>query len=91
VFGYIVPGAIGAGLTADLIVSNMTQNFDALTFAAADVGEGANLLYYLRHDADTCLSYFGVLDPGTLTRYDVMSIHCFPLPYLSLSLPREVI
>jgi hypothetical protein len=38
-------------------------NFVALTFAAPDVGYGANLFYYVRRDAD-CNSIFGTIDPA---------------------------
>lgn len=74
VFGTLTPGATGVGVSNDLIVTNLTGNFDSLTFAAADVGYGANLFYTLRHDKGTCKSYFGVLNPGTLTWADIMPL-----------------
>ena len=43
------------------------NNFDALTFAAEDLGYGPNLFYYLRHDA-AGFSTFGTIDAnGTVT------------------------
>lgn len=65
-FGTITPGG-AVGLAADhFIVGN---NFDSLTFSATDVGYGANLFYYVRHDA-AGLSTFGTINPalpGTIT------------------------
>jgi uncharacterized repeat protein (TIGR01451 family) len=58
-FGTIVPGGT-VGLTAPLFV--VTNNVDVLTFVAANVGYGANMFYYIRHDA-TGLSTFGTIDP----------------------------
>jgi uncharacterized repeat protein (TIGR01451 family) len=65
-FGTIKPGG-AVGVVADLFV--VGNNFDALTFAATDVGYGANLFYYLRHD-NTGRSIFGTINPalpGTVT------------------------
>ena len=43
------------------------DDFDALVFTSTDVGFGANLFYYLRHDS-TGLSIFGTISPtGTVT------------------------
>src|SRR5205807_5618382 len=55
------------GVVDDLFV--VGNNFDALTFAATDVGYGANLFYYLRRDANG-RSTFGTINaalPGTIT------------------------
>jgi hypothetical protein len=65
-FGSITPGGV-VGVTADHFV--VGNNFDALTYTATDVGYGANLFYYVRHDA-TGLSTFGTINPalpGTIT------------------------
>jgi len=65
-FGTISPGG-AVGVAADhFIVGN---NFDSLTFSATDVGYGANLFYYVRHDA-AGISTFGTINPalpGTVT------------------------
>ena len=72
-FGTIKPGG-AVGVVADLFV--VGHNFDALTFAATDVGFGANLFYYLRHDLGGG-STFGSINPalpGTTTdRFSVGS------------------
>ena len=58
-FGYIIPG----GVKVDLFGGTIGTNFDALTFAAPNAaGQGANLFYYLRHDA-AGNSYFGFINP----------------------------
>ncbi len=65
-FGSITPGG-EVGVIADHFVVGV--NFDALTFTATDVGYGANLFYYVRHDASG-LSTFGTINPalpGTIT------------------------
>jgi hypothetical protein len=65
-FGVIKPGG-AVGTATDLF--NLGANFDTLTFAAPDVGFGANLFYYLRHDANG-RSFFGTINPalpGTIT------------------------
>ena len=65
-FGSITPGG-AVGVTADHFV--LGSHFDALTFSATDVGYGANLFYYIRHDASG-LSTFGTINPalpGTVT------------------------
>ena len=65
-FGTITPGG-AVGVAADHFV--VGNNFDSLTFSATDVGYGANLLYYVRHDA-AGLSTFGTINPalpGTIT------------------------
>ena len=65
-FGSITPGGV-VGVTADHFV--VGNNFDALTFTATDVGYGANLFYYVRHDVNG-LSTFGTINPalpGTIT------------------------
>src|ERR1017187_9862904 len=59
-FGTITPGGV-VGVVADEKV--VGTNFVALTFAAPDVGYGANLFYYVRRDAD-CNSIFGTIDPA---------------------------
>jgi uncharacterized repeat protein (TIGR01451 family) len=65
-FGSITPGGV-VGVTSNHFV--VGSNFDALAFTATDVGFGANLFYYLRHDASG-LSTFGTINPalpGTVT------------------------
>jgi uncharacterized repeat protein (TIGR01451 family) len=65
-FGTITPGG-AVGVVADLFV--VGNNFDALTFSGTDVGYGANMFYYLRHD-NTGHSFFGTINPalpGTIT------------------------
>jgi hypothetical protein len=59
-FGTITPGGT-VGVAADHFV--VGNNFDSLTFSATDVGYGANLFYYVRHDA-AGLSTFGTIDPA---------------------------
>jgi uncharacterized repeat protein (TIGR01451 family) len=70
-FGTIKPGGT-VGVVADLFVAG--TNLDALTFAATDVGFGANLFYYLRHDTNGRAT-FGTINPalpGTVTdRFNV--------------------
>ncbi len=65
-FGTIKPGG-AVGVVADLFP--VGNNFDALTFSATDVGYGANLFYYLRHDINGS-STLGTINPalpGTVT------------------------
>ncbi len=65
-FGTITPGGTVGVAAAHFVVGN---NFDSLTFSATDVGYGANLFYYVRHDA-AGLSTFGTINPalpGTIT------------------------
>jgi len=65
-FGTITPGG-AVGVVADHFV--VGNNFDSLTFSATDVGYGANLFYYVRHDA-AGISTFGTINPalpGTIT------------------------
>jgi len=59
-FGTITPGGV-VGVTTDRFP--VGTNFDALTFTATDLGYGANLFYYVRHDA-AGLSTFGTISPG---------------------------
>jgi hypothetical protein len=59
-FGSITPGGV-VGVAADEKV--LGSNFVALTFAATDVGYGANLFYYVRRDTN-CNSIFGTIDPA---------------------------
>jgi hypothetical protein len=59
-FGSITPGGV-VGVIADHKI--VGTNFDALTFSATDVGFGANLFYYVRHDAN-CNYIFGTIDPA---------------------------
>jgi hypothetical protein len=60
-FGVIKP----AGASSDVDLKVVGNNFNALTFAATDVGFGANLFYYLRTDASG-LSTFGTIVPALL-------------------------
>jgi uncharacterized repeat protein (TIGR01451 family) len=58
-FGTITPGGV-VGLSAPLFV--VGTKFDVLTYTATDVGYGANMFYYIRHDA-TGVSTFGTINP----------------------------
>jgi uncharacterized repeat protein (TIGR01451 family) len=60
-FGYITPGALDVGVTTPLKV--VGTNLDVFTFVAANVGYGANMFYYIRHDTNG-VSWFGTLDPA---------------------------
>jgi hypothetical protein len=60
-FGTIIPGAPNVGLTASLKV--VGTNLDVFTFVAANVGYGADMFYYIRHDTNG-VSWFGTLDPA---------------------------
>lgn len=42
------------------------SGYGGLTFAAANVGHGLNLFYYLRENSATGTTFFGALDPGLL-------------------------
>jgi uncharacterized repeat protein (TIGR01451 family) len=85
-FGSITPGGV-VGVTADHFV--VGNNFDALTFAATDVGYGANLFYYVRHDA-TGLSTFGTINPalpGTIIDRFTIGSNVDALVFTDLSAP----
>jgi uncharacterized repeat protein (TIGR01451 family) len=85
-FGSITPGGT-VGVTADHFV--VGSNFDALTFAVTDVGYGANLFYYVRHDA-TGLSTFGTINPalpGTITDRFTVGTNVDALVFTDLSAP----
>jgi uncharacterized repeat protein (TIGR01451 family) len=85
-FGSITPGGV-VGVTADHFV--VGNNFDALTFAATDLGYGANLFYYVRHDA-TGLSTFGTINPalpGTITDRFTVGSNVDALVFTDLSAP----
>jgi hypothetical protein len=60
VFGSVTPGGV-VGVTTDH--KTVGTNFVALTFSATDVGYGANLFYYVRHD-ENCNYIFGTIDPA---------------------------
>jgi uncharacterized repeat protein (TIGR01451 family) len=65
-FGSITPGGT-VGVIADHFI--VGPQFDSVTFSATDLGYGANLFYYLRHDPSG-LSTFGTINPaqpGTIT------------------------
>jgi len=65
-FGSITPGGAVGVVTDHFVVGN---DFDSLTFSATDVGYGANLFYYVRHNA-AGVSTFGTINPaqpGTIT------------------------
>jgi hypothetical protein len=75
------------GVTADQFI--VGSNFDALTFTATDVGYGANLFYYVRHDA-TGLSTFGTINPalpGTITDRFTVGTNVDALVYTDLIAP----
>jgi hypothetical protein len=85
-FGSITPGGV-VGVTADHFV--VGTNFDALTFSATDVGYGANLFYYVRHDANG-LSTFGTINPalpGTVTDRFPIGTNVDALVFTDLSAP----
>ena len=75
-FTDIVPGSGTASSVADLkpmsgpggpaTVTGVSGYF-GLTFAAADLGYGLNLFYYLRTDPVTGFTKFGTLDPALLS------------------------
>ena len=74
---YVVFALFGClGCVTHIYPRDMIGNFDSLTYASANVGYGANLMYTIRHNATTCESYFGWLGVGTLV--------C-TCPYLSTS------
>jgi hypothetical protein len=60
IFGTITPGGVVGVTTDEKVVGN---NFVALTFAATDMGYGANMFYYVRRDSN-CNSIFGTIDPA---------------------------
>ncbi len=75
------------GVTADHFV--VGNNFDALTFTATDIGYGANLFYYIRHDA-TGLSTFGTINPalpGTITDRFTVGTNVDALVFTDLTAP----
>jgi uncharacterized repeat protein (TIGR01451 family) len=85
-FGSITPGGV-VGVTTDHFV--VGSQFDALTFTATDVGFGANLFYYVRHDA-AGLSTFGTINPalpGTITDRFTMGTNVDALVFTDLSAP----
>jgi hypothetical protein len=85
-FGTIIPGGV-VGVTADHFV--VGNNFDALTFTATDLGYGANLFYYVRHDASG-LSTFGTINPalpGTVTDRFPIGNNVDALVFTDLSAP----
>ena len=85
-FGSITPGG-AVGVTADHFV--VGQNFDALAYTATDVGYGANLFYYVRHDASG-LSTFGTINPalpGTITDRFTVGNNVDALVFTDLTAP----
>lgn len=85
-FGTITPGGV-VGVTTDRFV--VGSNFDALTFSATDVGYGANLFYYVRHDASG-LSTFGTINPalpGTITDRFTVGTNVHALVFTDLAAP----
>ncbi len=85
-FGSITPGGV-VGVTTDHFV--VGSRFDALTFTATDVGFGANLFYYVRHDASG-LSTFGTINPalpGTITDRFTMGTNVDALVFTDLAAP----
>jgi hypothetical protein len=86
IFGSITPGGI-VGVTTDHFV--VGRNFDGLTFTATDVGYGADLFYYVRHDA-TGLSTFGTINPalpGTVTDRFTIGTNVDALVFTDLTAP----
>lgn len=85
-FGMITPGG-PVGVTTDLFV--VGTNFDAVTYATTDLGYGANLFYYVRHDA-TGLSTFGTINPtpgGIITDRFTVGTNVDALVFADLSAP----
>lgn len=85
-FSTVAPGGV-VGVITDLFV--LGTNFAAITFAATDVGFGANLFYYVRHDA-TGLSTFGTIDPtpgGIITDRFTVGFHVDALVFTDLTAP----
>ena len=85
-FGSITPGGV-VGVTTDHFV--VGYNFDALTFTATDLGYGANLFYYVRHDANG-LSTFGTINPalpGTVTDRFTVGTNIIALVFTPLAAP----
>jgi uncharacterized repeat protein (TIGR01451 family) len=67
-FGTITVGGV-VGVTANLFPVGTNVTFDVLTYTATDVGYGAELFYYIRHDTNG-ISWFGTINPalpGTIT------------------------
>ena len=85
-FGSITPGGAVGVVSDHFVVGN---HFDALTFTATDVGYGANLFYYVRHDA-TGLSTFGTINPalpGTITDRFTIGNNVDALVFTDLTAP----
>jgi len=85
-FGSITPGGV-VGVVADHFVAGAA--FDALTFTATDVGFGANLFYYIRHDVSG-LSTFGTINPalpGTMTDRFTVGTNVHSLTFTDLIAP----
>ena len=85
-FGSITPGG-AVGVISDHFVAG--NNFDALTFTATDLGYGANLFYYVRHDA-AGLSTFGTINPalpGTITDRFTVGNNVDALVFTDLTAP----
>ena len=85
-FGSIAPGGVVGVVSDHFVVGN---NFDALTFTATDVGYGANLFYYVRHDASG-LSTFGTINPalpGTITDRFTIGTNVDALVFTDLAAP----
>jgi uncharacterized repeat protein (TIGR01451 family) len=61
-FGTITPGAPNVGVTADLFTVGTNTTFDVLTYTAGNVGYGAEMFYYIRHDTNG-VSWFGTINP----------------------------
>ena len=85
-FSSITPGGV-VGVVADHFVAGAA--FDALTFTATDVGYGANLFYYIRHDVSG-LSTFGTINPalpGTMTDRFTVGTNVHSLTFTDLIAP----
>ena len=83
-FSTVAPGGV-TGVITDRFV--LGTNFDAITFAADDVGFGANLFYYVRHDS-TGLSTFGTITPGgTVTDRFTVGFNVDALVFTDLTAP----
>ena len=67
--------AAGATSDSDLPAPLSGTGYTGLAFAAANVGNGANMFYYVRNDATTGLSMFGTINPTPgLVETDLYSV-----------------
>jgi uncharacterized repeat protein (TIGR01451 family) len=87
-FGTITPGGV-VGVTTDRFPVGTNVTFDALTFTATDLGYGANMFYYVRHDTNG-LSTFGTINPalpGTVTDRFTIGTNVDAMVFTDLTAP----